>query len=246
MLYLAESDYGDAVKRGKPTISIGAWLQYVLDNFPTVKDAVEAMRADPFTLILANAPNGFPATIHLSISDPTGDSAILQYVDGKLEIYHDPKYTIMTKSPTYDQQLAINTYWELVGGHKMMPGTFSAADRYVRASYSLKASRKFKDPRASIAAVFSQMRTIGVPLGMTDPELPNISSTLWRTVFDHDTKRLYFDSVINPSVLWVDLDSINFASSTKPMKLNLNTPRDVGGDVSSEFNPAEPFKFLTP
>jgi hypothetical protein len=40
---------------------------------------------------------------------------------------------------------------------------------------------KFKDRREAVAAVFSQMRSVGVPLGMSDPDKPNISSTLWRT-----------------------------------------------------------------
>ena len=75
----------------------------------------------------------------------------------------------------------------------------------MRASYSLKASPKYKDRRDAIASVFSQMRSVGVPLGMSDPDKPNISSTLWRSVIDQETKRYYFDSVINPSVIWVDL-----------------------------------------
>ncbi len=60
LLYLAESDFGDAAARGKPTLSVGAWLQYLLDNYGTVAETVEAMRADPFTVVSANAPNGRP------------------------------------------------------------------------------------------------------------------------------------------------------------------------------------------
>ena len=32
-LYLVEADYGDAKASGKPLISVGAWTQYVLDNY---------------------------------------------------------------------------------------------------------------------------------------------------------------------------------------------------------------------
>jgi penicillin V acylase-like amidase (Ntn superfamily) len=206
LLYLAESDFGDAAARGKPTLSVGAWLQYLLDNYGTVAETVAAMQADPFTVVTANAPNGRPASVHIALSDPTGDSAILEYVDGKLQIHHGPEYKVMTNSPPYAQQIAIDSYWDLVGGKNFLPGTISAADRFVRASYALKVSPKYKERRDAIAAVFSQMRSIGVPLGMSDPDKPNISSTLWRTVIDHDAKRYYFDSVINPSVIWVDLD----------------------------------------
>jgi penicillin V acylase-like amidase (Ntn superfamily) len=246
LLYLAESDFGDQAARGKPTISVGAWLQYLLDNYGTVAETVEAMRSDPFTVVTANAPNGRPASVHISISDPTGDSAILEYIGGKLQIHHSREYKVMTNSPVYDQQLALNTYWDQVGGKNFLPGTISAADRFVRASYALKVSPKFKDRRTAVAAVFSQMRAIGVPLGMSDPDKPNISSTLWRSVIDHDAKRYYFDSVINPSVIWVDLDKVNLNPGAKPMKLKLGVPGNLGGDVSSKFEPAKPFKFLAP
>jgi penicillin V acylase-like amidase (Ntn superfamily) len=246
LLYLAESDFGDPAARGKPTISVGAWLQYLLDNYGTVAETVEAMRSDPFTVVTANAPNGRAASVHISISDPTGDSAILEYIGGELQIHHNRDYKVMTNSPVYDQQLAINAYWDLIGGKNFLPGTISAADRFVRASYALKVSPKFKDRRDAVAAIFSQMRAIGVPLGMSDPDKPNISSTLWRSVIDHDAKRYYFDSVINPSVIWVDLDKFDLSPRAKTMTLKLGAPGNLGGEVSSKFKPAEPFKFLAP
>ena len=57
----------------------------------------------------------------------------------------------MTNSPVYDQQLALNAYWDLIGGDRMLPGTISAADRFVRLSYALKASPKFKDRDMAVA-----------------------------------------------------------------------------------------------
>lgn len=56
----------------------------------------------------------------------------------------------------------------------------------------------------------------------------------------------YFDSVINPSVIWVDVDKLDLSPGAKPMALHVGVPGDVGGDVSSKFEPAEPFKFLAP
>ena len=107
--------------------------------------------------------------------------------------------------------------------------------------------KKFKDRRSAVAAVFSQMRVIGVPFGTTHPDLPNISSTLWRTVIDHDARRYYFDSAVNPSVIWVDMEKVDLNPGAQPRKLRLGVPGDdLAGDVSSELQPAEPFKFLAP
>ena len=44
LLYLAESEYPKA-DPARPYISISTWVQYVLDNFATVAEAVTALRA---------------------------------------------------------------------------------------------------------------------------------------------------------------------------------------------------------
>ncbi|TPW27084.1 linear amide C-N hydrolase [Martelella alba] len=246
MLYLAESDFGDPAARGKPLISAGAWLQYMLDNFATVEEAVAAMADDPLTVVSADAPNGKPATVHLALSDASGDSAILEFVGGRLTIHHGRDFKVMTNSPVYDQQLAINSYWDLVGGKNFLPGTIAAADRFARASYNLKSTPQFADQRAALASVFSQMRAVSTPLGMADPEKPNIASTLWRTVIDHEARRYFFDSVINPSVFWIALGDFNLEAGAPALKLDLGDPATPGGDVAGLFQAHEPFSFLIP
>jgi len=246
LLYQVEADYGDPKQTGRKTLSLGAWLQYVLDNFQTVAEVVEVMKPDPFTVISGNFGNGRPASVHFSLSDTSGDSAIFEFLEGKLVIHHSHDYKVMTNSPIFEQQLAINTYWDLVGGKNMLPGTISAADRYVRACYNLKVSPKFEDRRQAIASVFSQMRAVSPPLGMSDPDKPNISSTLYRIVADSDSKKYYFDNVLDPSVFWVDLTKVDLKEGAKSMKLDVMGTVNLSGDVSAKFTPTEPFKFLTP
>jgi len=243
-LYLAESEYGDPAKRGKPTISVCAWAQYFLDNYATVKEAVEAMKDDPFTVTTLTFPNGRKALGHLSISDPTGDSAILEYLEGKLVIHHGPQYKVMTNSPTYDQQLALNDYWDLIGGNKFLPGTISPADRFVRLSYVLKVSEKYKDPKLALASVFSQIRAISVPLSLSDPDKPNVSMTLWRSIMDHSEKMYYFETALMPTVTWVDLKKVDFRKGSGARKIQIDAKTDLSGEVSKEFKPAEPFTWI--
>jgi choloylglycine hydrolase len=246
VLYLAESDYGDSTTRNQSLLSVGAWLQYILDNYQTVEEVVNAMAEDPLTIVTTKLPNGVAASGHLALADPSGDSAILEYLEGKLKIHHGKHTTIMTNSPPFDQQLAIMAYWDIIGGNNFLPGTIHAADRFVRASYNLKSSPKFSDERSAVASVFSQMRSVGVPFGMSEPEHPNIASTLWRSIIDLQGKRYYFDSVINPSVIWVDLERLDFSPGVKVKKLELSKISDTGGEVSSRFQPAVPFRWITP
>lgn len=88
----------------------------------------------------------------------------------------------------------------------------------------------------AVASVFSQMRAIGVPLGMEDPDHPNISSTLWRTVADHDDRRYYFETAVRPSVIWVDLAELDF-SPHAPAQRSMGAA-DVGSLISSVARPA--------
>ena len=125
-----------------------------------------------------------------------------------------------------------------------VPGTINAADRFVRVSYLLKSSPKYKEREMATASVFSIMRAIGVPLGMGDPDHPNISATLWRTVSDHDAKIFYFDSALKPSVFWVDLNKIDFSEGGTPMAFAFDEGKELSGEVSAEFRPTEPIKWI--
>lgn len=245
VLYLAESDFGDATRTGKPTLSIGAWVQYFLDNYATVKEAVGAMEDPPFAIIAPILPNGRAAAVHLSISDASGDSAILEYIGGELQVHHSSDYRVMTNSPVFDEQLALDKYWDIVGGNRFLPGTINAADRFVRLSYLLKSTPKFEKPQLALAAAFSLIRAVGVPLGMEDPDHPNISMTLWRTVADHGEKVYYFESALMPSVLWVDLKKVDLTKGSGARTIAIDPEAAFAGEVSAEFKPAEPFSWLT-
>lgn len=199
VLWLVESEYPAYDGRG-PGLSIAAWAQYVLDNYGTVKEAVEALRAQPFTVVTDKVPGEDRlATLHLSMSDASGDSAIIEYIGGKQVIHHSRDYQVMTNSPVFDQQLALNTYWKQIGGTVMLPGTNRAADRFARASFYVNAIPKSEDPVKALASVFSVIRNASVPFGINTPEEPNISSTRWRTVADHKRKLYFFESALTPN-----------------------------------------------
>ncbi|QOR70310.1 linear amide C-N hydrolase [Ruania alkalisoli] len=247
-LWLVESKYPD-LHANEPTLSIAAWAQYALDNFATVAEAVTELSAETFIVATSTVPGqDRDATMHLALSDSSGDSAIFEYLDGELTVHHDRSYQVMTNSPPYAQQFAINSYWDEIGGTVMMPGTNRAADRYVRASFYVNAVPQVEDRTIATAAVFGVIRNASVPYGISTPGQPNISSTRWRTVADHKDGRYYFDSVLWPSVIWVDLSDLDFSESAPPQKLDLTggLPPARGGDASALFEPAAPFPFAGP
>ena len=254
LLYLAESDYG--VVGDKPPISIALWAQYVLDNYATVGEAVEGLQAQPFRIIAPKLPNGSASALHLAISDPTGDSAILEYLDGELVIHHGKQYVVMTNSPSYEQQLALNTYWEGIGGTDFLPGTNRAADRFARASFLLGAIPVKADPNfiaavpdgtyanQAVAEVMSVMRAVSVPLGITTASEPNIASTLWRTVSDQKNKVYFFDSSTTPNTFWVPLADLDLSEGAPAMKLPIAGGKYYAGNAAEHFIEATPFVWM--
>lgn len=247
LLYLAEAKYPVADASDKRlTLPISAWAQYVLDTFATTAEAVDALRKEEFRIVPILAPTGEPGTVHLSISDASGDSAILEYLEGKLVIHHDRKYQVMTNSPTFDQQLSLAKYWEAIGGSTMLPGTNRASDRFARASYYINEATQSADPRVAVSAVFSVMRNVSVPIGIKVPGQPNIADTLWLSVADQKNKVYYYQSTNSPSILWAKLNELDFKEGSGPRKLQLDGNPDVGGDQTKNFKPAKLFDFLAP
>lgn len=244
LLWLAESEY-PSWKGEKQALTVAAWVQYVLDNFATVDEAVAFMRKETFDVISDKMPDGSRmATLHMSISDASGDNAIFEYIKGKLVIHHSREYQVMTNSPVFDEQLALNNYWKGIDGLVFLPGTNRAADRFVRASYYINVIPKIEDIHVAVASVFSVIRNVSVPFGISTPNEPNISSTRWRTVADHKRKVYFFESSLYPNTFWVDLNNVDFSNKASVKKLDLLHGKTYAGDAYSQFVDSKPFKFL--
>lgn len=246
ILWLAESKYPAFDAKGKKQgLSISLWAQYVLDNFATVAEVVDHLKDEPFVLVSDYIPGTDKfTTLHLSISDSQGDNAIFEYIDGKLQIHHDPSYVVMTNSPTFEQQLALNEYWKGIPGTVMLPGTNRAADRFVRASYYIHAIPQTSDVRTAVASAASVIRNCSVPYGISSETEPNISSTRWRAVADQKSKVYFFETVLTPNLFWVALNDFDLSEKGTVMKLDLSNHATYDGRANSSFKSAEPFKFL--
>ena len=245
LLWLVESEY-PTYDGSTPGLSIAAWAQYVLDRFATVQEAVEVLASEPFTVVTAAVPGEDRlATLHMSLSDAGGDSAIIEYVGGRPTIHHSREYQVMTNSPIFDQQLAVNEYWKQINGTVMLPGTNRAADRLARASFYVDAIPQTDDPRSALASTFSVIRNVSVPLGISTPDEPNISSTRWRTVVDHKRALYFFESAMTPNTFWVDVASMDLGEGTAVRKLGLgpNESTVYSGDSTDRFERAEAFTF---
>ncbi|TCO05403.1 linear amide C-N hydrolase [Natronoflexus pectinivorans] len=246
LLWLVESNYPTFDKEGETKgMAISLWAQYVLDNFATVAEAVEELSKESFAIVSDFIPGTDKfTTVHLSISDASGDNAILEYIKGKLVIHHDSSYTVMTNDPPYEQQLAIAKYWENIPGKTFLPGSVTAADRFVRASFFINSIPQTDNTRVAVAGVFSVIRNVSVPYGFEIEGYPNLSTTRWRCVADQKELVYYFETALTPNTFWVDLKKIDFSEKAGVRKLDLSDNETYAGEVSAKFKKSKPFQFL--
>lgn len=99
-------------------------------------------------------------------------------------------------------------------------------------------------PERAVAQLVSVIRGVSVPLGFTVPGKPNIASTIWRTVYDHKTRVLYFDSATSPAVFWIPLEGLGLEAGAPVRRLALKAGETSSGDATSSLQPAEAFRFL--
>lgn len=244
LLWLPETEY-PVRDKNKPGLAITAWGQYMLDNFATVEEAVAYIDEDTFQVVSDMMPDGSRlATLHLSISDATGDCAIFEYIGGKLTVYHSKEYKVMTNSPTYNKQLALSEYWKSIGGLSFLPGTNRAADRFARASFYINALPETDDERIAVASVFSVVRNASVPYGISTPESPEISTTQWRTVSESKNLRYFFESSLTPNTFWVNLKDFDLSEGAPVFKLSIANGEMYHGNTAKNFKTALPFKFM--
>ena len=246
LLFLPETNYEGAADDARPVMGLSIWTQYVLDNFATVDEAVAELAKQRFRIDAPDLPGGKQSRLHMAISDPTGDSAILEYEEGELKIYHGSQYRVLANSPFYPQMLAVNAYWQQIGGLTMLPGTNRSSDRFVRASFYLDAVTKSADPKIAIPTLFSVLHNVAVPNGITTPDKPHIASTRWISVSDQKHLVCYYEPVLQMQTFWIDLKRIDFAAGTPERILPLaENKQTYVGDVTDQFAPVtKPFQFL--
>ncbi len=236
-LYLKATDFGPR-DPAKPGIHAGLWIQYLLDNAATVAEAVALHEQIQVVMIEAH---GHKATIHLAMEDASGDSAIIEYIDGQPVIHHGKEYRIMTNDPTYDEQFALLAKQDFSKPSRDMPlpGNVNAVDRFQRAAYYMAVLPEPKNVREAVAGILAITRNVSVPFGAPYGEF-GIYNTEYRTVTDLTNLRFFFELTNSPNVIWVDLEKFDLSADADVMTLDPDNPA-LTGNVSTQFKKsAEP------
>lgn len=236
MLYLNATDFG-ARNPKKPGIQAGLWAQYVLDNAATVKEALALLKT---VQIVMTGAHGHQANVHMAIEDAGGDSAILEYIAGKLVVHHGAKYRIMTNDPAYDEQLELLKQHDFSNPTSSMslPGNVNPRDRFARAAYYMAMLPQPKSEREAVAGVLAIARNVSVPFGAPYKDF-GIYNTEYRTAINLTERRYFFELTTSPNVIWADLKTFDLKRGAPVMSLDPDDIR-LSGDVSSKFKKVKP------
>jgi len=221
----------------KPELDEDHWVSFVLDNFATVAETVDAL-GNQVHLVSIQGGKGYPYATpkHLAMADASGDSAIVEITKGKMNIFHGPEYRILTNPPSYQQQLD-NAAKYKDAKQSELPASWSGLDRFVRADYWVRHFPKPNDGDANTAYgfMYSGLGNVVFPAGLPAPDEdkslvkkltaelrhPDQSygtATYFQSISDLTNKHYRFNSLIAPSDVFFDFASYDF-SEGQPVKV---------------------------
>ena len=234
-LFLDEENPG-APQAGKQQIENSRFVAYLIDSFASVDEALKHLDS---IQIQQFSHNGIEMKGHYSLEDASGDSAVLEYIDGAWQVHHGKQYDVMTNSPEYAQHLK---NWQEaqpkaksdVNGEYPIPGNINSAQRFVWNSYmkdQLKEPSSYTNGIAKLDSV-----TYKIPLDAANRPVNGEMrgyATIYGLVYNLDQKVMnvryqYDDSYTQYSV---DFNKLNDGHN---YTIKADLP-DLFGDISSRL-----------
>ena len=161
---------------------------------------------------------------HLALEDASGDSAIVEPIDGQLRVHHGPQYQVMANDPTFDEQLENLGRYRPFGGDLPVPGGIESVDRFVRAAYFLHYLPEPADIPEAIAGVVNIAGTVSCPPGAPYKDT-GVYPTWWTSAIDLTNLTYYFWSHASPSLIWAEISGIDLRPGSPVRSLESPRPR---------------------
>lgn len=231
VLSFPESNYGSRDEKING-LSIAMWVQFYLDNFSTVGEAIHYSQQNQFQIItdkdtITNKKIG----LHLAIEDATGDSAIIEYTNGKAHIYHNKHYLVVTNGPSYNKAIEMSKEYAGFGGHKPLPGTTQTFSRFIRALFYVNHLPKTRSTNKAIFDLLSVLDNVSQPVGTISPERATDTATVWKSIADLSHLIYYFRASDDFNTMWIALNKLNFLPGSPVLSLDLRR-HDLSGDMT--------------
>jgi choloylglycine hydrolase len=206
ILVLNVSDYGSV--KGYSCLNELQWIQYGLDNFKSVDDLIKGTEKIKVKHLYAK--------VHYFISDASGKSAVVEYINGKRVVTTGSKmpYNAITNS----------TYYSSVRGLKSAKGgcrRFKTIAAAVNKDYSAYSTTKLTDRGFTILnSVKSEKRT------------------QWQIIYDLKAKKIQFRTKDNSNIREINISDFNLNSNADVMYASMKSDckKDSFKKISKSIN----------
>jgi choloylglycine hydrolase len=206
LMWLDETEYP---VDGRPSLSVLEWIQYQLDNFGTVEEVLSRIEE---TRIRGTTP------LHYLIADATGDSATIEYLQGRLVVHRGA--TVLAND-SYDRSVASLRQYSGFGGFRPMPQSASSLDRFARASMLMQSSTATPD------SVFAILQNVAQP-----------NWTRWSVVYDARRRELSWVSEGNRERRTIRLSALQLDCAAEAKMMDVHAP--LTGDVTALMDAYSP------
>jgi choloylglycine hydrolase len=235
-----ESEPADA-GRSIDCCEVGTFL---LSTCRNVEEAIAVLREVRVIAAGTSAQERAMNAFHYFLHDASGRCAVLEYVDGRLNVHDDP-LGVITNSPTFDWHLTnVRNYVHLTPadaapvslasatfsqfGHGTgllgLPGDFTPPSRFIRALTFTQAAFPAANAHECVEKAFHLLNQFDIPAGAVravDNGKMTYEFTNWTTAADMKHRRYYFHTFQSRRIRVVDLHKIDPAAKdvkTIPMR----------------------------
>lgn len=206
---------------------LGSWI---LENFATTEDVKRGIE-NVVVPAITFKDWGFSPGVHYVVVDATGASLVIEYIDGKLNVYDNP-LGVLTNSPAFDWHMTnLRNYINLsdeglqpvhLGDMKLapfgqgtgmlgLPGDFTPPSRFVRAAVFSQSAIPVKTGKEVVLQAFHLLNNFDIPLGAARDGKPDAQGhieadyTMWTSVCDLKSKQFFFRTYDNSQIRSLDL-----------------------------------------
>lgn len=228
---------------------------YILTRFATVDEVrigMNRVRVVP----VVEKEIGIPVYAHWMVTDPDGESIVIEFIDGELNIFDNP-LGVITNAPNFDwHMINLRNYLKLSpvampdriiddidfaplgagSGMIGLPGDFTPSSRFVRAVAWTQTARPTATSSETIYEVFRILDNFNLPLGAAEGSGGQSStqgmrsSTIWTTAWDLTERVLYYHTQHNRRVRALYLKKLDFSKLTDGifhLPLDKNRKQDI-------------------
>ncbi len=222
-----ETEYPEPDAR--PPLFVFQWVQYQLDNFSTIEEVIASQQEARIT-----HSKELQIGIHFLVGDSTGNSAVLEWLNGQLVVYQEETLPVKVLSNTeYSTSLdVLSLFWRFGGVlpvpmRNFIPPMFKYLNSYQRFVCATDMLRRF-DSRSSGDTVDYAFEI----LNNTSADV-TAGRSRWRTVYDAGSSTIYFKSYYNDAIRFFDITAFDFSCTTPVKALDVNA--ELSGDVTELF-----------